>query len=114
MSARTIRRRLREVGIRPYCGSRLTPRHRRMCRDFARRHKRWPLQRWHSVLFTDECKFQDRRQYVYRRSNERFTDAYFKERDRFGGASTMVWAGFTYHRKMPLVLYIYDICDTTK
>ena len=110
ISSRTVRRRLREAGIRarrPYCGSRLKRLQRRNRLQWARQHQRWPVQRWRQILFTDECKFQvdhnDRRQYVYRRRNERFADACVKERDRFGGANTMVWAGFSYDGRTRLV-----------
>ena len=92
---------------RPYCGARLTPLHRRNRREWARQHQRWPLHRWHQVIFTDESKFQidfnDRRHYVYRLRNERFADTCVREGDRFGGVHTMVWAWFTYHRKTRLV-----------
>lgn len=110
VSPRTIRRRLREAGIRarrPYCGARFTPVHIRNRLQWARLHRQWTLRRWQTVMFTDESKFHvdfnNRRQYVYRRRNERFADACVKERNHFGGASTMVWAGFTYHGKLRLV-----------
>jgi transposase len=114
ISARTIRRRLKAVGIRcrrPYRGARLTPNHRRLRVAWALRHRRWRLNQWRTALFTDECKFNvdssDRRQNVYRRSGERFTDACVIENNRWGGPSVMVWAGFTHHHKTRLVFLEY-------
>ena len=110
ISAKTVRRRLRTSCLRarrPYCGARLNRNLRRNRLNWALNHSRWALGRWRNVLFTDECKFNtdfnDRRQYVYRRPNERFNDDCVKERDRWGGASTMVWAGFKFGHRTPLV-----------
>ena len=111
ISSDTVRRRLRSWGIRarrPYIGSRLTRQHHRRRRnDWARIHQRWRAHQWRNTLFTDESKFQvdfcDKRQHVYRRRGERFSDACVYEMDRFGRASTMVWGGISYYGVTPLV-----------
>ena len=61
------------------------------------------------VLFTDESWFcltrGDGRISVYRRRNERYTEACTLERDRFGGGgSVMVWGGVTQHHRIELVV----------
>ena len=86
---RTVRNHLREFDLRPgrpYVGPKLTPRRRR-------------LADWRRVMFSDESRFSlqrsDRRQRVYRRLGERYSDACVREVDRFGGGgSVMVWVGF--------------------
>lgn len=109
----TVRHRLKEDGIkayRPYVGLVLTRQRRNVRLDWLNRHcpTRVSLQRWRSVLFTDESRFSlfraDGRQRVYRRKGERFDDSCVVERDRFGGGSVMVWGGISYGRKTPLVV----------
>ena len=66
------------------------------------------MRRWRRVMFTDESRFSlyrsDGRKGVYRRRGERFADACVVERDRFGGASVMVWGGISHGVKSPLVV----------
>lgn len=114
INARTVRRRLKAVGIRcrrPCRGASLTRDHRRRRVAWALRHQRWRLYQWQTVLFTDECKFNidssDRRQHVYRRSGERFADTCVIETDRCGRGSVMIWAGFTRDHKTQLVFLEY-------
>ena len=59
--------------------------------------------------FTDESRFcltrGDGRIRVYRRSNERYTEACTLERDRFGGGgSVMVWGSVSQHHQTELVV----------
>lgn len=110
ISSKTVRRRLKTVGLRcrrPYHGSRLTGHHRDVRTRWATLHARWLRRQWQNVLFTDECKVMvdssDKRQHVYRRRGERYSDACVKEVDRWGRASTMIWAGISYHGKTDLV-----------
>ena len=60
-------------------------------------------------MFRDESRFSlqrsDRRQRVYRRLGERYSDACVREVDRFGGGgSVMVWGGISHGVKTPLVV----------
>ena len=110
ISSDTVRRRLRSSGIRarrPYIGPRLTRLHRRRRTDWTRIHQRWRAAQWRNTLFSDESKFQvdfsDKRQKVYRRRGERFSDSCVHELDRFGRASTMVWGGISHYGVTPLV-----------
>ena len=45
----------------------------------------------------------DKRQDCYRRNGERFSDACVREVDRWGRASTMIWAGICYRGRTELV-----------
>ena len=98
---RTVRNRLREFDLRPYVGPNLTPRRRQRRMQWLCAHapNRFRLADWRRVMFSDESRFSlqrsDRRQRVYRRLGERYSDACVREVDRFGGrGSVMVWVGF--------------------
>ena len=102
ISGQTVRRRLRDSGLRarrPVVGSIRIQRHRtRPARlASARTHRPWRLHTWQHILFSDEFRFSLRfSDGCYRRRGERFTDQCVYESDRFGGGSVMVWAGI-YH-----------------
>ena len=107
--ASTVRNRLRDADLRarrPYRGPLLTPVRRRNRQQCVRDRVRWPIQRWRSVLFTDESRFRlfnnDGRARVWRRRGERFANACITETDRFGGPSVMVWAGIHHGGKTDL------------
>ena len=106
----TIRRRLRAAGLaarRPYRGPILRPHIRRERLQWSRIHQRWTMGRWRGVLFTDESRFclsvADGRCRVWRRRGERYADACVMERDRWGGAAVMVWAGISSTLRTELV-----------
>ena len=107
ISLQTVRRRLRVAGLRSYHCARLIRGHRLRRRKWAAAHTRWRLNDWQNVLFMDECKVMvdssDKRQHVYRRNGERFTDACVREVDHLGRASTMIWAGISYCGKTDIV-----------
>lgn len=114
VSALTVRRRLKEVGIVPKraaTGPKLTAEHREKRLRFAREHLDWTPEQWDSVLFTDEsrmCLFaNDRRTRVYRRSGERFAQCCITETVSFGGGSCMMWGGISYQAKTELVFIPY-------
>jgi transposase len=79
ISAQTVLNRLREAGLRPVVRQVLTRQHRQQSRLWAQTHRRWTRQDWQKVLFTDESRFcltrGDGRIHVYRRRNERYTEA---------------------------------------
>ena len=57
----TVRRRLREIGLRPRCPAIrpiLTLHHRQARLQWCRTHLRHPLRWWQFVMFTDESRFQ--------------------------------------------------------
>ena len=90
----TVINRLREFDLRPrrpYVGPNLTPRRRQRRMQWLRAHapNRFRLADWRRVIFSDESRFSlqrsDRRQRVYRRLGERYSDACVREVDRWGG-----------------------------
>ena len=111
---RTVRNRLREFDLRPrhpYVGPNLKPRRRPRHMQWLRAHapNRFRLADWRRVMFSDESRFSlqrsDRRQRVYWRLGERYSDACVREVDRFGGGgSVMVWGGISHGMKTPLVV----------
>ena len=110
ISAQTVHNRLRGAGLRacrPVVRQVLTRHHQQRCRLWAQTHHRWTRQDWQKVLFTDESQFYltrgDGRICVYRRRNERYTEACTLEGDRFG-ASVMVWGGVPQHHRTELVV----------
>jgi len=116
ISARTVRRRLLDAGLRcrrPYHGARLTAVHRRNRLHWVAAHARWRNRQWDNVLFSDETKVMvdssDKRQHIYRRNGERFQDACVREVDRWGRASVMIWAGISYHGKTDLVFVNHGV-----
>lgn len=111
ISADTVRRRLKEVGLRarrPYRGVILTPRHRRARLVWARRHLRLTGADWGKVLFTDESRFclqgNDGRRRCYRRRGERFNAVNVVQRDQFRGGSVMIWGGISLHTRTRVVV----------
>jgi len=105
----TVRRRLRESGLRvrrPVVGPILKQLHRTAKLVWALARRRWGLHTWQHILFSDESRFplrfSDGRYRVYRRRGERFTDQYVYDSDRFGGGSFMVWAGICHDGRSQL------------
>lgn len=110
VSARTIRRRLKEAAItpfRPANGPKLSAAHRQARLRFAREHLDWTEEQWASILFTDECRTclngADGRKRVYRRRGERYAQSCIEERVPFGGGSCMVWGGISMIGRTELV-----------
>ena len=95
ISDQTVRRRLRESGLRarrPMAGPTPKQRHRTDRLGWARARRRWRIHTRQHIFFSISLRFSDGRYCVYRMNGERFTD----QCDRFGGGSVMVWAGI-YH-----------------
>lgn len=110
VSVGTVRNRLRKARLRacrPYVGVPLTRRHRQTRLQWARTHRRWTLQQWNHVLFSDESRFNvsfsDGRIRVWRRKGERYDQANVTQHDRYGGGSVMVWGGICHRGKTQLV-----------
>ena len=103
IAAQTVRRRLRENGLRARHTFKypiLTQRHRRQRLEWARGHLPWTRQQWQEVQFSEESHFNlshaDVCISVWRRSGERYVACCIQEVDRWGGGSVMVWAGVSY------------------
>ena len=86
VSAQTVRRRLREHGLKarkPASKPRLTQDHKEARMEWAVAHHRWTCAQWSRVLFTDEASFsvanEDGRFDCYRRQNERYAEGNIRE-----------------------------------
>ena len=92
--ARTVRQRIREVGLRcyrPKKGYILTDRHKAARLNWARAHLRWNHRQWRSVLFTDESKSEvqncDGSMRVFCERSQRFSENCVQKCNRGGGGS---------------------------
>lgn len=110
ISARTIRRRLKETGLnsrRPAKAPLLSKENRVARMRFAREHRNWTVNDWKRVLFTDETRVSlsspDGRERVWRRPGERFAQCCISPRIPFGGGSVMFWGGICYDNRTELV-----------
>jgi len=110
ISARTVRRRLKEKGLCPHKPARkprLTLKHREVRLQWAVTHRRWNLEQWSRVLFTDEASFsvscKDGRVYCYRRTHERYIDSTISESMNRGYGCVSIWGGIIDGRRLPLV-----------
>ena len=111
ISPRTVRRRLRQFGLRarrPHVGTILTRRHRQERLRWARAHFDWRRVRWNTVIFSDESRFRlmnaDGRIRVYRRRGERYADACVNQVDGHNRGSEMVWGGICGRQKTRLLV----------
>lgn len=109
VSRQTIRNRLHVGGLsarRPQVVLPLKARHRRERLAWCTQRRRWNVNQWSHVMFSDESRFTldflDRRRRVWRRVGERFTDPARVAHDRYGGGSVMVWGGITMTGKTDL------------
>ena len=98
VSPRTVRRRLRQFGLRarrPHVGIILTRRHRQERRCWVRVHFNWRRVRWNTVIFSDESRFRlmnaDGRIRVYRRRGERYADAWWFGAESAAGRRHASW-----------------------
>lgn len=110
VSARTIRRRLKEANLtpkRPVKVPRLLPRHKSSRLEFAHTHANWGTDQWATVLFSDETRIQlwkpDGRNLVYRRPGERYAPCNMVQTVSFGGGSIMFWGGISWEGRTELV-----------
>lgn len=111
VSDQTIRNRLHEDGQRSrrrVVRAKLTSAQRAARLRFARERLQWGMREWGTVLFTDECKVKffcdDRRIKVWRKKNERFSEACIHESDRWGGPNVMIWGGISLTGKTELAI----------
>lgn len=101
ISLTTVKRRLREKGMIGRVAVKkplLRPVNKEKRLKFAQEHVGWTIEKWKSVLWTDESKFElfgsHRRQYVRRKVNERFKSECIAPTVKHGGGSVMVWGCF--------------------
>ena len=100
ISTSTVQRRLRESGLHGHIAAKnslqkVTNNKKRLA--WAKKHKQWTLDRWKSVLWSDESKFEiclsNCRVFVRRRVGERMISACVVPTVKHGGG-VMVWPCF--------------------
>lgn len=101
-SARTVRRRLDDVGLFGRVARKkplLTERHRQLRLTWAKERKDWGMEDWYKVVWSDESKFNlfgsDGRVYIRRRVGEDYLPECVQSTVKFGGGSVMVWGCIT-------------------
>lgn len=109
ISARTIRHRALEIGLRarrPAKKPMITKRNQIKRLKFARDHLNWDISKWKTVLFSDESKFNifgsDGARTVRRPTNQRNNPLYTKKTIKHGGGNVMVWGCFSYNSIGPI------------
>ncbi|GFW59379.1 transposable element Tcb2 transposase [Trichonephila clavipes] len=102
VSTQNVRNGLHGVGLyprRPMVCVRLTSRHRRERREWAREHVNWRKNEWSNVLFSDESRFSvhpdNRRIFIWRDRGSRNNPAFVHESVRFGGGGVLVYGGIS-------------------
>lgn len=98
----TIRRTLREGGLRPILKKKkpmLTPRHRRLRRELAQKYEHWTYDDWKHVIWSDETKINrfgsDGRKWVWKKCGTPLTDQHIEGTTKFGGGNLMMWGSMT-------------------
>ncbi|GFV06682.1 transposable element Tcb2 transposase [Trichonephila clavipes] len=114
VSTQTVRNRLHGAGLyarRPTVCIRLTSRHRRDRREWAKEHVNWRRNEWSNFLFPGESRFsvhpENRRIFIWRDRGSRNNPAFVHERVRFGGWGVLVYGGISIDGRT----YLYIIRD---
>ena len=119
LSADTLRRRIKETGIR--CRRmrkkpRLSPAHVALRERWAMQRVHWRLQQWRRVIFTDESRFRlfraDGRIRVWREPRQELRPQHVQVAER-QGASLHVWAGISWNAKTELVFLDRNVTANT-
>ena len=98
ISSQTVRRNLKEIGLRPVVKRKrplLTARHRRERLQWAERCKEYTVEDWKRVVWTDETKINrlgsDGRKWVWKEVGEPLNDRLVESTVKFGGGNVMMW-----------------------
>uniref|UniRef100_A0A8C5Q9A8 Transposase n=1 Tax=Leptobrachium leishanense TaxID=445787 RepID=A0A8C5Q9A8_9ANUR len=101
VSAQTIRRTLRNVGLHARTPRRtplLSPKNKKSRLEYAKSHVDKPQKFWDSVLWTDETKLElfgpMDQLYVWRRKNKAYEEKNTLPTVKHGGGSIMLWGCF--------------------
>jgi len=106
----TVKRCLRCAGLfgrRPSKKPFISKKNRMARLKFAHAHKKWSVEDWSKVLWSDESKYNlvssNGIRYIQRRKNERFNVRYQVQTIKHGGGHVMVWGCFSRNGVGPLV-----------
>jgi len=98
ISPQTVRRNLREIGLRLVVKRKrpfLTARHRRERLQWAERCKEYTLEDWKRIVWSDETKINclgsDGRKWVWKEVGEPLSDRLVESTVKFGGGNVMMW-----------------------
>ncbi|CAF1003959.1 unnamed protein product [Rotaria magnacalcarata] len=110
-SARTVRRRLLDMGYKSYQAKKKplrTPGHKKQRLLFAREHQYWS-QEWNNIIWSDEAHFEvlnrKNRTFVRRLRSESDQPFNFIPKVQGGGGSISVWGCMAGGARGPLVIY---------
>lgn len=101
VSVSTVKRRLKDRGLNGRIALKkplLRPQNKVKRLAWAKMHRKWSINQWNKVLWTDESKFQlfgsNRRVFVRRRVGKRASEQCTVATVKHGGGSVMVWGCF--------------------
>ena len=110
VTSRTVRNRLIQGGLYGRVAVKkplLSTKNIKARLEFARAHLSWTVQKWNTVLWSDESKFSlfgsDGRKYVRRPVGARFKAKYQVPTVKHGGGSIMVWGCFSRSGTGPII-----------
>lgn len=110
LSARTVRRRLVHMGLFGRIAVKkplISKKNRKARLEFARTHISWSDEKWKTVLWSDESKFNifgsDGKHYVRRPKDTRYSVKYQIPTIKHGGGSIMVWGCFSSSKTGPMI-----------
>lgn len=111
LSARTVRRRLLNMGYKSYVAKKKPfrkPSNKKERFSFAKKHQNWSKE-WNNIIFSDESHFElynrKNRTYVRRLKNEVNEPFNFVPRVQGGGGHVSVWGCISGGARGPLVMY---------
>lgn len=112
LSARTIRGRLLEKGLKSYTQKRRPYRNKKQAKKrlaWCNSHVLWTQNEWKYIIFSDESHFQvinrKNRWFVHRTSEEKEAQFNFSTKAQGGGGTVSVWGCFTAAGTGPLIVY---------
>jgi transposase len=112
ISEQTIRRRLKEAGIRKWRAVNrplLSQKHAKQRLKWTQEHRSWSLEQWRKVIWSDETMTRNQNNSsqlrVFRRQTERekYDPKNIQPKSSYGGASQMVWGCFIDNKLGPIV-----------
>jgi len=111
VSTRTLRRRLKEEGIRKWRAvgrPLLTQKDAKERYKWAKAHQHWTKEDWARIVWSDECLVKQdsdpRQLWVFRRQNkrEKYDPKNIRPKLKYGGAKQMIWACFCGNKLGPI------------